>query len=530
MSLTTQVFSRFNLIYPVLLTFLFIFFMVTYISGDDWSRVQTAELFRSGGRTLDFQPDIPSGRVLANLLATLSSFSFELNSLVRASTILGIVWSIVRITQIKVAAFIPLITIAVLVPSIPTLRQAIIFSEGFFTHVVPVLVVLMIVIVFRDFKGRWKGMALFSLSFAASLFVETVTLAVLLSALAFAVIAASKRRFRILSLWLISGSVLGTAVMLSNPVYRRIAEGVDTFREFGGGGDHNIFESGPLGLAQGLVLDLFPLHLMAAVVIIFFAMSSNRNRMVAVLAATTIAVSLFAGLVLDLRPLYLIAAVVMIFLFRCSIWDILVAALTATTMIISLFAVYAVLSPSNTTWPGISKSLLAVLVLVLYVFYLLISMVILLHSKEKSHRSAFLWLASGGLIAAPLLVVSPFGPRNFFITSIFVLLAILIISGPFINSFLRNRRGTVALAVLFGVLSSTLFGAIAANKLVSMSNLALAAELYRTGATKIELRNYPFDNLVHDGRNGDKFLRQLQFLECDKGVCTEIREVEVIFK
>jgi len=482
---------RESVTYLAMLVVLFIFFMSTYRSGDDWSQVRWAELVRSGGRQLGLDFIYDNGRVLGNSLARLTSFSFELNSLVRSLITLGIAWAIARLSHVKISAFIPIITLLVLVPSIPSLRQAIIWSEGFFTHVVPVFLVLLIAIVFRDFSGRWKGIAVFWLSFATGLFVETVTLALLFTAITFGLIEAFRRAFRASNAAFILGSLLGAIVMFSNPGYRKIVGGEDTHREVAGVSGE-FFSSLIYGvaarlpdLAQGLVLDLSPLYAIVAGVTIFFVRSPRSAISVAVLVGTTIAILLLAG--------------------------------------------FESLSVSNVTWAETPRSVLAAIILILYASYLCASMLLLVQSSDKSHRSALLWLAAGGLIASPLILVSPFGPRNFYISAIFIILATLMISAPSVNRIFGTRDAGLAVWVVFGIVFPILLGPILANKVVSIRNLDLATELYKSGATEIELQSLPFATLVHDGGNSRKYLRQLQFLECSMGKCSSIREVVVRF-
>jgi hypothetical protein len=168
--------------------------------------------------------------------------------------------------------------------------------------------------------------------------------------------------------------------------------------------------------------------------------------------------------------------------------------------------------------------------LTLYAGFQISSLWLLFRSKVMGHNAAALWLLGGGLIAAPLAIVSPFGPRNFVATAIFTLASILIVIGPNINSTRVTRQATYGVFVACGIVVSLLVGATAANKAVFLSNVKTAKALYEEGAEKIELQTYPFESLIHGAYNGKKFLNQLQGLECVPGACSPIREVEVKFK
>jgi hypothetical protein len=240
--------------------------------------------------------------------------------------------------------------------------------------------------------------------------------------------------------------------------------------------------------------------------------------------------SLSQNLVLDLAPLYVLVAIVILIFARSAESALPAGVLAGTTIAIVLLSLPEGLRMTSRFGIGSPEVIWGIFAFIFYGGFQISSLWLLHRSKVNGHNAAALWLLGGGLIAAPLAIVSPSGPRNFFITAIFTLASILIVVGPKVNSARVTRQATKAVFVAFGIVVSLLLGATAANKAVFLSNVTTAKALYEEGAEKIELQTYPFESLIHGAYNGKKFLAQLQGLECVPGDCSPMREVEVEFK
>ncbi len=212
---------------------LFILFLITFsifvpVLGDDL-------LHGSYGVGLNFMPKV-NGRYLGNLFGVNMSSSLIIRIFVRTAVVLGIVYLIYKMTGDKRRSFIALAIGAFLLTPVEIFRQAIVNSSCFANYVIPTLGILVVMYIFFNRKAtmnKWWMIGLLVLGIVNSLFVEHVTIFnFLLSIFMFLYSVIKKRKEKYVYLMYMVGSVLGTFIMFSNPVYFLSFRGEDTYRSF----------------------------------------------------------------------------------------------------------------------------------------------------------------------------------------------------------------------------------------------------------------------------------------------------------
>ncbi|MEV8336956.1 DUF6056 family protein [Leucobacter sp. NPDC077196] len=479
------------LTYGALTLCLVAFFLLTIPTGDDWGRIAYVEQIKSGHTSLIERLNLfyvgTNGRVLGNSLHLLASFSFVLNAIARSLVIVGIVWCIFRIAQLKAMPLLAVLTLLVLVPSVAILSQAIVWSAGFYNYTVPVLLVLALYVILRDSSSRWSSLAVFLLAIAACLFVETVTVGLLLTSLAILVVLITKRMLTLPYIALAIGAIAGTLLMFASPAYRNIAAGTDAYREVPAVGEgfvnsliSRIADNLP-SLVQYVALDLSVFYLAVATGIIVFARSSRASFWLGVLGGSAAA-------------LFLLSQV------RFRLLE------------------------------GRAEVLVAAAILALFVTFIVSACTVVLRSDDPVHRTAAPWLAASAAIIAPFAVVTPFGARNFYASAVFMIVAITIVSASRLNTVSWTTQRITAVTVGWCMAAAPLVGVLGVNKIVDLQNRATATAAYQSGAEEITLKAYPFPLLAQNGNSGKKFLHSLQALECRDGACVPMRDVNVSFE
>ncbi|QIM19309.1 hypothetical protein G7066_13355 [Leucobacter coleopterorum] len=231
-------------LYLGMYAFLFVFFMLTVYSGDDFSRMSNLARARVGGPDFfgfveGFYTSL-NGRILGNSMHFAFLEPSVLNALVRAAISLGIVWAITRLARVRYLPAIPVILMFSIVPSVPILRQAITWSAGYYNYAVPVFLALLLVVLLRDLRGRWRAAAILPLSVAACLYMETVTVALVVAAVGLTVLRLVQRRFSFAEAAFLAGAIVGAVLMFGSPGYRKVLSGEDAYRPM-------IDDSSPLG-------------------------------------------------------------------------------------------------------------------------------------------------------------------------------------------------------------------------------------------------------------------------------------------
>lgn len=240
--------------------------------GDDFNRLTSMDLGLS--RVMDDLVrayDKLNGRVLGNAL----SFFFIKNpfrSIFKLANFTCLAVLIRKIFKEKVSY--SSLALALMVLPIRIFREVIGWNAGFFNYI-PVLVLILLSIYLMEEPGlRWPGQTfLFLSSLASCLFVENLSIyALILAPLAMVVLRSGKKSSYILAF---VGAGLGNLIMFSSPVYRRISQGEDTYRELGSaslmdkvGENWQVFQEDLLPLVLGL----------AFLVVLLLILMKKKNR------------------------------------------------------------------------------------------------------------------------------------------------------------------------------------------------------------------------------------------------------------
>ncbi len=190
-------------------------------------------LHGSYGIGLNFMPKV-NGRYLGNLFGVNMSSSLIIRIFVRTSVILGIVYIMYKTTGDKRRSFIVLAILAFLLTPMSIFRQAIVNSSCFANYVIPTFGGLAVIYVFfyrKATMNKWWMIGFLAFGIVNSLFVEHITIFnFLLSIFMFEYSVIRKRKEKYVYLMYMIGSVLGTFIMFSNPIYFLSFKGEDTYR------------------------------------------------------------------------------------------------------------------------------------------------------------------------------------------------------------------------------------------------------------------------------------------------------------
>jgi len=474
--------------YVLLFIFLIAVFLLTPFTGDDLSFYGRLQRILAGEKA-SFMSDYyeRGGRLVAAFASYFTLYTPLVSAFVRASLVLGILWATARLAGLRSAAFLPLVLLLILFPSVGVFRQAIAFNAGFMAHAAPVFFILLILVVLQEEDGKWRPFALLGLGIISSLFVETVTIFLALFSLAYLIFGLSNKRLTGSHLSLISGSALGSLIMFMSPEYRRIAAGETSYYNVPVGG------------------------------------GSLISRLTERLAET--APELALHFAIDMAPLWILVALVVTF----SAWPYVNGHLAPTIAIGVMLGVSVVLFSLRQIGHAANSPLASTIVLVSYAL-MVIAAGGVLFSRAKSHwRIASLWIISGAISVMPLLVILPFGPRNFFIASTFFLIGTITLSAPLLDRLAASPGISVTTFATFALVAIALISVLSMNKQVNNENRKALVSAYLSGDDAVELRDYPFPSLVHS-RNPSKILASLQYLECGSTSCSPVRSMKIKFK
>lgn len=466
-----------------------VFFLVVR-SGDDLGRaMQFRDRAAVPGALLGSVRDMHqtlNGRIVGNAMHLFLVDFVVIGLLVKATITTTIVWTIARLTKIRSLALVPLLTLLVLAPSAGMFKQVTVWAAGYFNYVPSVCCILLALLIIRDGKRMWSIPAVAVLAVVGSLFSENVTLTLLLAAIGLTVFSVKARAFMPRTIALLVGSVLGAVIMFSSPVYRKISEGEDTYRQLAIGKEAN-----------------------------------DQTSFLSRIANTFDEVARFAAL--EPASFYLLIAIV--FLVATQFWkkSRTQAALSIGTVLLALVLFLV----SNLKFDGLSDRSLFVMnavVVCLLLSYFGLMAVALISLRTRSSKIAAAWVAGGLVLFLPFLVVSPFGPRNMYFTSICLIVAILVVFSDALNMQMKNVNFKMATLSAFAVLAALMIALLGLNKVVEAKNFELAAQV-EVIDTRLVLNAYPVPTIVHDGKNARKMLLAIPQCAGTKNPCADLEIV-----
>ncbi len=220
--------------------YLLLFIMVLMISyffpytHDDWAWGSSIGIER-----LNSLFDNYNGRWVGNLLVMFLTRNRIMRAIIIALSLVAIVYLIQKIVDRKNNKIIILSAIILLLTMpISVFAQAVAWTSGFANYVIPIIIILFYLYfnknLFSDenieIKNRWI-IPFALLGFINSLFVEHATLYnVLLSIVVILYYLIRKHKIVLANLFYMIGSILGTVLMFSNEAYHTIFQSQDTYR------------------------------------------------------------------------------------------------------------------------------------------------------------------------------------------------------------------------------------------------------------------------------------------------------------
>lgn len=478
--------------YGGLFLFLCLVFLLAVRSGDDFQRiVKFRELSQEqGGLLSSFSMLYESlnGRVLGNALHLFFVDVPVASAVVQALITLGIVWTIARVTRLTYKPAIALLTLLVLAPSVFVFKQVTVWAAGYFNYVPSVLCVLLVVLLLRDGRRWWHYLAALALTFASCLFSENVTAAILLvSAIAFAV-SLFKRVDRAKFAGILVVAATGAYTMFSSPVYRRISDGEDTYRQIRSDGD----AGGLAALLQRMLENSGPLAEYGA---------------------------------LNLSPVYLACGIGIAL--AVQFWRARLAVYVPTIiMLVGASLLYCLSQFQFKGLQGRNRELTDSVTVLILVLVLAAMLIILLASKRERSLEAAAWVAGGAVLLAPFVIVSPFGPRNMYFTVVCLLVATLMVSAEYLNKCVEVATVGKALVPIFMTLALLMVSSLGINKVVEVRNIKAMAGVSQSD-TRLVLQEYPVSAIIQDPYNSDK---QRRMIEQCRGLDVPCANLEIIWE
>lgn len=376
----------FNIALFIILTIICYIFPYTH---DDWAWGSIIGMDRLNTLFHNY-----NGRWAGNLLVLALTRSRISRAFVISITLTLIVYVVKKNVEYKNKSNNYIFIILMLLMPVNIIAQSIAWTSGFTNYVIPVLIVLIIMYLNRNiffYKeviiSNILIIPLLVLGFCCSLFVEHMTIYnVLLSICIVLYLLIAKKKISWANISYALGSIAGTILMFSNGAYHAIANSEDTYRTIEKG---NIFER---------------------------AINTYFNTFYKLFIQNNTVINMFiGGIILYLIFIYLQKKKSIINKNKKVLLYIIISILTSYisyNIFIKVVGNSYILA--NNTW---NKYLEATMAIVYYIS-ILISIFIIIEDRSRKFRLMF-ELISIIIIATPLLIVTPIGPRCFFPTYVF---------------------------------------------------------------------------------------------------------------
>lgn len=483
-----------NKVYVVIFALLFIFFILAPMSGDDYRWAFQYLTFKDQGDLLSYVPIMykgTNGRIIGNALEFFLINYPILASIIKSTVMLGIVYAFSKITKIKKPIAISLVALLIFLPPVSVFRQAIIWSAGFYNYTVPILLLMTIyLIIVGRRKNKYIYSILFLLSVAVSLFAENITLINLV--LIFTYGAAQLLLYRrVDSRILVSaaGLLLGALLMFGSPVYLDIASGSDGYREVSTMSADILNQLAVSANKISIYLIFNMLHLYTILLIAFGALlykSKNKNT------------NHSANLIISAISLALL-------------WFV------------------SGLQSGNGLKTGYMITLITWLFFILFLAGLFNCITkITINKTAKTEIIGF--TTAGILYVAPFLLVSPFGPRNFYITYIFIAMSIV---SSLRLIFYRVKFPPIdkrTVYVFVAIITAILIGFMALLRITYSDNEKQIKKQLSEGKTTVYIKSYSIGGLVHDSQSAEKQAPYIIKKYCTYENCNDDMKIKIIYQ
>ena len=464
-----KIFNKKNIFFIILFIILFIISYMFPYAHDDWAWGSSIGIER-----LNSLFDGYNGRWLGNLSVLLLTRNRILKAFITSIVLTYIMVYIKKLINYENKNSIYLSILLMILMPVSIIAQSIAWVSGFTNYVIVILFLLMYINfnknIFTNKKVEIdnKFIVLFLLlGFANSLFIEHITIYnLLLSIFVVLFIKYKDKKISIPNVSYLIGSLCGTILMFSNSAYHKVMNATDDYRTIEQGNiiirsiktyvsklyDYLIYENHFLNIIVGIL----------CLILIYKLFKNDKYKKI----------------------------------YRC-ILNIIIGIIS----FVICYELFVVLMSNNT--PFITKPYIKLLESLLYGLYYVSIFVLMLFISDKNRRFRFIFeLASIILIAAPLLIVKPIGPRCFIDTYIFfVIFAIDLFDYIFKNDKfdLSNLFKYMIVIILFFYL--LIYGNIYRVELIRNNYINNNKD-----ATKLVLPKLPFENYSqHANPDGETF-------------------------
>ena len=374
-------------------------FFMPYTSDDlAWGTEQGMDLLRSGFVNYN-------GRYLGNLCEIVVTRSHPLRVLGEAFMLTLLVALITALFPRQKKAVAPGSALLILLCPREIFAQAIVWSAGFFNYIPPILVILTYLLILQkryDHPGRTVGTvtAVVLLGFCGSLFMENMTLVMIMLGVVTVIACRKRRNVRLAAIGWTVAVFAGSAVMFSNGAYHAIAQSSDKYRSIGAGKITTILSNLHTIFSYSVIKTVI---LNVLLTVLLFLLLHRRLSEFSRRKKTAV---FFLGIV--------------------------AAGCCAYTVLTQLYPSWQVLGSFT---PYLSD--------VTAISYLLCCFVLMLCALPDMRRYIVGLYGTLGAMIAPLVIVNPIGPRNFFVAYLIEILLIALLFGAW-----RGDRKLPGIAVL----------------------------------------------------------------------------------
>lgn len=373
-----------NLIWIIIFIILSVLCYAFPYTGDDWAWGSSIGIERLNTFFSNY-----NGRYLGNLCVLILTRSHILRAITMSLVITGILYLINKTIKIKKIYLISYIILFLMIMPINIFRESISWTSGFSNYVMPTLGIIFTISYFFN-KGFQKeetksktiiiSLILLIISFSVSLFMEHITIYNLILGIFLLIYTIIKSKPNIpKAICYLLGSISGTITMFSNTAYQSILSQTDTYRQI-----ENPSINTLLTTLINEVLDLlvYNNYIILGIIIILIIYIINKTK-------TKETPKIILTIILSLNLFYLII-----------------------TNLVPDF--------KEILNQGYLKLTISI---VLY-----ITLIISLKYIKKPYKNKILFLLISIIIlAGPLLIVKPIGPRCFFIIYILYIFISLIL-------------------------------------------------------------------------------------------------------
>ncbi|MDR1018172.1 MAG: DUF6056 family protein [Lachnospiraceae bacterium] len=375
----------------ILISILCFFFPYT---GDDWAWGSKIGIERLNTLFNNY-----NGRYFGNLIILVMSRSIIFKTLLMGTLLTIIIYYIYKFANDnKLSAFLILLCFGLM--PIYLLRQSIVWSSGFSNYVTSIFITLTFIFISKKIEKKEKKesiviiVACLFIGLLGCLILENISIYNVI--LGLGIIVYDKKNIRQVkktNIAFLFGSIIGTVVMFSNSSYRAIQSGQDSYRTIGNSTTifqrivDNLNTVAIYGFVNNVVVNVM-LICVLVILSVFFVFNS-KNKI--------------------LKGVYIVFDLYLIF-----------------------FGIYSVIKRFQSIDPSIinlgsyifNNKYINISVLMIYIVFVFLFILILPITNDIKLRILF-WIISVGVMIAPLLIVTPIGPRNFIGTYILQIIIIV---------------------------------------------------------------------------------------------------------